>query len=342
MTTELDCSIGASVEVTYGTIVTPTKFVEFTDETLDWSPTFSQGTGLRVGSRVARAARRAQLPVQQQVTGDFTCEAASKGLGWIFNAAFGTVTTTQRGATGVYQQNHTLVTSDFLPSWTIQKGTPPLGGGATVAHTFAGMVCSQLEIDAPNSGIVTVKSTWNGQKVDTATGYAAPSYPTPVELFEFQEGAITIGGTPTAPTTTALATSGTAVAEIRDFTFLLDNGLDTGGFTLGGGGKRARKPAVGVAPITGTMTAEFDATTYRDAYLNQTDLAVVLTFTGASTIGSSDHPALQIYIPNIRLESELPKANGGDVITQSLSYTVLDNLSAAPVTLCYVSTDTAP
>lgn len=341
-TTQLDCSIGMSIaESTYGTAVTATKFFEFTDESLGREPTFLQGQGLRVGSRIPRAARRTLG--REMASGDFTVEACSKGLGALLMAAFGAVTSTQRATTGVYQHNFTPVAGDYLPSYTLQKGIPPLGGGAATAYTFPGSVCSAVTIACPNADLVTVQTTWNAREVQTGVAYAAPSYPTPMELFSFAKGAITIGGSPTAPTTTALATGGTAVADIRDFTVTWDNGLDDGGFNLGSSGKRARKPATGVSALTGNVTAEYDATTLRDAYVNQTDLALVLTFTGSTVIGTgSDNPGLQIYIPDIRLEGEIPKAAGGDVITQSIDFTGLDNLSATPITVSYVSTDTAP
>lgn len=342
MTTELDASLGAAAESVYGTAVTVTKFVEFTAESLDWDPTFVQGQGLRVGSRFPRGGRRGLG--KQQCNGDITVEVASKGLGWLLNAALGAVTTTQRATTGVYQQNHTPSTTDPLNSYTIQKGVPPIGGGATLPHTFAGMVCDQIEINCPNADIATVKTSWTGKSVATATAYAAPAYPTPVELFTFADGAIVIGGSPTAPTTTALATGGTSVANVRDFDLTIANNLDDGGFNFGAAGTRARKPSLGMGAITGTMTVEFDSAVMRDAFLNQTDLAVYFTLLGTTTIGSgSDHPALQIYIPSLRLEGELPKvSSGGNVVTQSVAFTALDNLSAAPVTVVYASTDTAP
>lgn len=344
MTTQLDCSIGFSVaETTFGTPVTVTKFLEFTDESLGWDPTFPQGQGLRVGARVPRAGRRPTTPAKQQVTGDITVEACSKGLGFLFGAALGSVTSTQRATTGVYQHNFTPSASDWLSSYTIQKGIPPLGGGATLAHTIPGAVCSGFTLNCPNGDLVTLQTSWIGREVQTGVAYAAPSYPTPVELFNFAEGAITIGGSVTAATTTTLATGGTAVADIRDITVTWDNGLDDGGYNLGSAGKRARRPAIGMSAATGSMTAEFDSATLRDAYLNQSDLGLVLTFTGVTTIGTgSDKPGLQVYIPNIRLEGELPKANGGAPVTQSINFTGLDNLSVTPMTVSYVSTDTAP
>lgn len=343
MTWQGDASIGASKETVFGTGVTVTKFPEFVDESLQWDPTFVQGAGLRTGSRVVRSARRSLG--KQNVTGDITVEACSKGLGWMLAAALGNATSTQRAASGVYQHNFTPLTGDCLDSYTIQKGIPPLVcGGVASAHTFPGCVCTSLDIEATNSEIVTVKTSWVGREVVTATAYAAPSYPTPVELFTFVQGVITIGGSVTAPTTTTLATGGTAAADIVDFSLTWDNALDDLGYNFGGGGKRVRKPVVGMGELKGKVTAEYDSNVLRDAYLNQTDLALTLTFTGATTIGTgSDKPGLQIFIPNIRLEGELPTANGGAPITQSIDFTGFDNLVAAsPLTISYVSTDATP
>lgn len=345
MTTQLDKSIGFSpAEASYGTNTTVTKFFEFTDESFGWDATYPQGQGARVGSRFPRAARRPKTPVKQQVTGDMTVEVGSKSIGFFFNAAMGAVTSTQRATTGVYQHNFTPAASDYLSSYSCQVGIPPLGGGAALAQTFTGMVCSGFELDCPNADLVSLKSTWNGRDVTTATAYAAPSYPTPIELLTFAGGSVTIGGSPSAPTTTALATGGTAASNIRDFTVVYDNGIDDGGFNFGGAGKRGRKPAIGMSSVTGSLTAEFDSATLRDAYLNQTDLAVVLTFVGSSTIGSgSDVPALSVYLPDLRLDGELPKGGANDVaVTQSINFTSFDNLSASAITVSYVSLDTAP
>jgi hypothetical protein len=343
MPLQSDASLGCAPESTYGTSVTPSKFFEFLEEGFDWEPGFTQGKGLRSGSRVVRAARRATG--KQMASGSIKVEATSKGLGTLLSAAMGAVTSTQRATTGVYQHNFTLAQNDFLTSYTWQKGIP-LIGGALQAHTFRGGVCSSLDIDCPNLDIVTLETGWNFRDVDTATAYAAPSYPTPMELFEFVEGAITIGGTLTLPTTTALASGGTAVATIRDFGLSIDNKLDDGGFNFGGGGKRVRKPAMGGNDediVKGKLTAEYSDNTMRDAYLAQTDLALTLTFQGQSVIGTgTDHPGLQITVPNLRLLGELPKVAGGDPVAQSIDWIGLDNLTQSPLIISYVTTDVTP
>lgn len=343
MTTELDCSIGISpAEASYGTNTTVTKFVEFTDESLDWSPTFVQGQGLRVGSRVPRSARRSLG--KQMVAGDITMEMQSKGMGAFLMAALGSVTSTLVPASvTAYQHVFTPTTTDYLPSYTIQKGIPPLGGGAASPVTLPGMVCTSMDLSCSNSEIAMLKTSWNGKgPVVTATAYAAPSYPTPFELFTFVEGAITIGGSVTMPTATVLASGGTVAADIVDFDMTWDNGLDDAGFNIGSGGMRARKPAIGLSALTGKITAEYDSNVLRDAYLNQSDLNMVLTFTGLTAIGTGVVPVLQIVVPELRLEGDLPNANQGKVIQQSVDFTGLDNLTNTPLYIVYRSADTAP
>lgn len=344
MTTQLDCSIGISAaEGVFGTAETVDQFLEFTDESLEWDPTFVQGQGMRVGSRLPRSARR--VLGKQQVKGDLTVEAASSGLGRLLQAAFGTASSTQTAAdSGVYQQVHTPATSDNLNSHTLQKGIPRLGGGTVDAFTFPGAMCDQLELSVGNSELLKVKTSWVAREVLTDTVYAAPSYPAALELFSFVGGAIAIGGTVTKPTTTAIASGGTPVAEISDFDLTWANNLDDGGYNLGGAGKRSRKQVMGMAALTGKLTAEYDNDDLAQAYLDQADLCLLLTFTGLTKLADdTSYPVLQIYVPELRLEGEVPKAAGGKPITQSIGFTGLDGLasSTAPIYAVYVTPDTA-
>jgi len=340
MSTQLDASIGLSAsESTFGTPVVDDRFFEFTDEKFEWKPSFVQGAGLRVGTRVARNDRR-KLG-KQEAEGEIEIEAVSKGMGRLFEAALGAVSNTQIAAGPGYQQNHTLTTTDPIKSYTIQKGVPTIGGGTTQAVTFPGSVCTNLEISASTGDIVKIKTGWKAREVRTDIAYAAPSYPTSPELFTFVDGAITIGGTLTPPTTTALATGGTAVANITDFSLSIDNKLDDGGFTFGGAGKRTRKQVVNLADLKGKITAEYTDNTLRDAYLAQTGLAIVMTFTSSVAITAGVYPTLQIVIPLAKLEGDIPNASGGKPIMQSIDYTVLDpSTGVAPLTIVYRTSDT--
>ena len=332
MTTTQDCSIGIGVESTFKTAVTVGRFLEFTDESLDWSKSVKQGQGLRVGSRVARSGRRT-VPTADG-GGDITVELASKGLGLLLNAGFGAYTSSLVSGT-TYQQVHTL--GDTLPSLTIQKGVVQ-AGGTVDALTFLGCTVSQLEFDFPNGDICTMKASIDAADVSTVQAYASPSYPAgTVNLFHFAGGTVSTG-TITPATATALASAATPTANIRSGNVQISHNLRNDRFNFGGAGRKARQLA-GLRTITGKFEIEYDSTTYRDLVLSDSPLSVLLNFTAGAL--STGLETFQLALPDIRFEGELPKANGNDLIVQSMSFTALDPLTAAPITAVTRTSDSA-
>lgn len=341
MTTQLDAQIGFKKESSFGTPVTVDTFVEFTAEDLDHTVTRVQGAGMRVGQRVDYADR--WVTVKEEASGSFTVEVQSKGHGKLIEAALGGTGTSTQASGAVYQQLFTPTTTDYLSSYTIQKGVPPLGGGSTNAMTFDGMVCSGFELAGVNGGIPTLKFNWMGRALSTATSLEVASYPSSVEQLSFVHGNVVVGGTITVPTTTALgSSSASASANVRDFTLTYDNGLDSNGFNFGGAGKRSRKPALGKRVIGGSLTVEYDSNTLRDAWLAGTSLGLILEFKSTVAITGSYYPTFQITIPVMKLNGELPKVNGGDVVTQTIPFEVKDGRSAShPFYVAIVTAETA-
>ena len=341
MTTQLDSSIGIKKETTYGTAVVPTVFPEFLSESFEWKPSYMVSKGLKVGSRVTRGERR--ILGKNWVEGDLELECVSRGLGVFWEALMGSATSTIIGAGPAYQHNFTLANTDPFPSYTIQKGIPLLNGGAVQAHTFAGAVCTRGSITAAEGEIVKLRSSWNAKSVDTVQAYTSPVYiNTGQEPFTYWQGDIKLGTTAIVlPTTTALATGSNAIGSIKDFTLTVDNKMDTNGFTFGSGGKQGRRPHLGYTEITGKITAEFDAVTLRDWYLNNTSLGMIMTFTGATLLQTSVYNTLQIVIPQLKLDGELPKAVTDGVVTQDVNFTVTDNGTQAPLTVVVRNADTA-
>lgn len=340
MTTQQDAQVGGAIESVFGTGVTPTRFPEFLSESFNWMPTFTDNNGMRVG-RIVKAADRRVL-TKSEVGGDLEVELFSKGLGWLFQAAMGVGTSTVISGSA-YQQNFTLTNTDYLSSYTLQVGVPTLGGGAGQPQTFTGMVCNGFDITLPNEGIPTVKFPWMGKAVTTATALAAASYISGNGLFAFPNATVTLGtGAFVAPTTTALATlAGGATVDIRDINVTLSNSLDGNGFNFGANGLRARPPAVGDRQVSGSLTVEYDVNTWRDAFMNQTDMSLLITLALPVAISGANYPTLQIAIPDIRFDDELPKPNSGEVITQTIKWTGLDNRVNAPIYVSLVTAETA-
>lgn len=350
MSLQSDYTVGLGREDIYGQAVVPTRFFE-ADSTLKETPTVKQGTGKRPGHRVARGDRR--VVVKRESSGDITLEAMTRGLGYLLRAFCGVSTLTALGESGMHQQVHTLKRSDFSESHTVQLGIPRLGSDVTDAFTYTGAQCGQLDIEAKADEVVTVKSSWVARELLRDRAYAAPSYPDEADFFTFAGGQVALGaGAFTAPTATELATAGAPLATVRELSASLNNGLDSNGFNAGGRGLRTRPAAyTGVKEdaLGGSVTVEYTGREYVDAYLDQADLSLLLTFEGPDLNEDDDPDAvpvpaavLQLALPLVRLSGDLPVGNGGDVITVQHGFGGFTPATGAePLYVVYRSLDTA-
>lgn len=332
MATAQDVSLGFGTESTYKTGVTPTRWPEFTDESINWDKSIKQGVGLRVGGRVARSARR--VVTSAQGSGDFTMEATSKGMGLLWSYALGTGTSTLvSGST--YQQVITL--GDTPSSFTMQKGQVRVDGTVD-PYTFLGCMVGSWQFTFPNDDIATLQLSIDAGDVTTATSYTAPSYVSSPSLFHFAGGAISTG-TLTAPTTTALASAATPLASVRSGSVSCNNNLSSR-FNFGGLGRKD-KPTVGLREISGSIDVEYANTTFRDAVLNDSPMSLVLTFQTPTAL-STGVETLQVVLPEVKFDNQLPQTNGTDLVVQSMNFAVLDNLTAAqPIWIVHRTADTA-
>lgn len=319
MATFQDVSLGIFKESTYKTYGAATRFPEILDQSMNWAKQVKQGQGLRVGGRVARSARRV-VPAADG-GGDFTMEATSKGMGLIWEGCLGSSAVTLVLGT-TYQHNFTL--GDTPPSWSVQTGIPEVGGTVD-AYSWLGCMVGGWEFTFANSDIAQLKVTLDAGDLTTAQAYTTPSYVATPTLFHFANATL-YTGTLTAPTTTALASATTATANVRSGSIAVNNNLRNDRFNVGGSGRKS-KPTVGLREITGSLEIEYDSTTYRDLVLNDNPMVLLVQLTGAAL--SSGNETLQVVLPEIKLDGDLPVPNGTDLITQSVKFTALDNLTAA-------------
>ncbi|MGX7679076.1 phage tail tube protein [Jatrophihabitans sp. DSM 45814] len=336
MVSAQDASIGFGTETTFKTAVTTNRWLEYVDESLDWNKNVKQGKGLRVGGRVARSGRRT-VPTADG-GGDFTTECVSKGMGLLFSYLLGSgVSTLVAGST--FQQVFTL--ADLLPSFTLQKGLPHVNadGSFTVdPYTFFGCTADSFELDFTSGDILSLKATIDAADLTTATAYAAPSYAAAPNLFHFANASLS-SGTLTPPTATALASATTQIADIRSGSLTLNHNTAQDRYNFGGGGRKS-KPTVGERDIACKLVGEYDSTAYRDAVLNETPMCLLFNYTASSL--STGLETLQVVVPEVKFDSELPKTNGTDLITQSMSGVGLDNLTAAqPIWIVLRTSDSA-
>lgn len=325
-----EVSIGVVAEATYKTGVVVTTFYEPTAESLDFMLNTVQGEGLRVG-KIGDYSDRRVVPTKQGA-GDFTIEAISKSMGKLLLASLGTGTSTAIIAPA-YMENFTP--GNTPASLTVQKATVEAGGTVDPV-TFLGCVVSDWELDIPNAGIVTFKTSLDIGDIATATAYAAPSYPTTASLFHWANVTFSTG-TYTAGTTTTLATAGTPMTNVRSLTVAGKNNLTADRFNAGGATKA--KPIMGKREFTGTIVLEYDSTTFRDAYLAQTQLSLVGKVTGAAVGASTE--TLQVNLPAMKLNKGIAQASGDGLVTVSHDFTVLDDRTNPMVQIQYITADAA-
>jgi hypothetical protein len=312
VTNFLDSSIGFKKQVDYVTPIVVDRFLEFTGGAFKLDKASKQGEGLRVGSRLARSARRV-VPFSS-ITGDIELEACTKGLGTFWELCMGAGASTLVSA-GLYQQVFTF--ADTLPAATIQEGI--WDGSAVAAYTYDGCQVGSFSIEAAEGDIVKLKASIVGRALATATAYATPSYVASNGLFTFAHAAFYAGGTLTAPTTTVLGSaSGTALAIVKSLTINVDNQLKDGPQIAGL--PTERKP--GLRTVTASATVEYSGSTFRDAIIAETEMLMLATFTNGTDV-------LQVIIPATKLDGELPAPTTNERITQSISFVGLDNLTAA-------------
>lgn len=313
-----DVSVGYKKETTYNTGVTVDRWLPFLDESLDYAREVKQGAGLEVGTGGTMLASRRFSPTMGG-SGDLTVECVSKGMGTLLEAALGGAASTLVTGT-TYQQTFTLG-SDVVPM-TIQKGLVD-AGGTVHPYTFEGCVANSLEFSIPHTEAATLKVGFDVCSLDTAVNYATPTYAADPTLYHWGLASATVGGSVTYPTTTTLATGGTAVTNVRDFSLSLSHNIAADRYLMSGGGLKAQ-PTNGVRSISGTMTADYVDDVLRDALIADTALPIVITMTSEEAL-SDGYATLQVVLPHCRLDGELPKSNRGNQISTQFKFTVLDD-----------------
>jgi len=334
VSTLLDGQFGMKVESTPNTPVTPDRFYEvLADSSHNWDPMPLQGVGLRVGSTYPRSARR----IVGVGKGEFTVKAElqSKGFGVLLGAVSTATSTNVAGAT--YQQLCTSVlTATYRSAYTCQFGVPRTDGTVD-AYTYAGCVPTAFEIDAPERGIPTISVSWWAQSLATATALATASYSSSPTTYSDSASAAgtTFGGTITAPTSTALASGGTASSNIRSWTLSVDLGVNERP-ALGSW----QRPTFGAPSATLKVVQDYDATTTRALQISQGATSFTGYYTGAAL--STGVEGFYVVVPTMKLDDgALGQLTAGEGSVPDVTFTVLDDLTNAAWYMVSRTADTA-
>ena len=310
----LGSQFGFVAESTPGTFVAPTKFLEFTGETL----TYHRDRIVRKGMRAGRRLSYGWAAGVQWVDGDVTVELGPQGSALLFKHWLGAVNTT-----GVNPYTHTVTpgSPDAL-SLTMQVNKPDVGG---VDRVFSYLGCSITsgELSCKVNEFLTGKFSVYGMHEDTSQALATASYPANYSPFVFTQGSLQIAA---------------AAYDITEFTFKGDNGLKTGRHFM-----RATTPErpklskeADWRQYTGTLRSDFIDLTAYNRFVNGTEAALVMTFNAGAS-------AQMTITTNVRFDGDTPQVSGPQLLEQSLPFVCTSGTSdAAAVTIAIVNADATP
>ncbi|NUS74943.1 MAG: hypothetical protein HOV70_01920 [Streptomyces sp.] len=320
----LGAQLGIAAETTYGTFVAPTKFVEFTKESLLLKKTTAQSAGIAAGRLLPLSSRR--VVTRREVSGSIDLEIANKGMGLFLQALMGTsVTPVQQATSTAYLQTHTLADTAGK-SLTIQKGVP-LTTGVVTDKTFVGCKVTSGEFSCDMGGMLTGSFEFDGKDCDEGQTLAVASYSS-LAPFHFGQMALKAGTYGTE----------TALDGIRKVSCKIERPQDTERFYANQAALKKEPISNDQVKITGTLETDYVATTLDDLHTSDAATSLVWEFIGAN-IASTYFETFRITLPAVKLDEGPPVVDGFGVIKPSFNFTALYD-GTNPVKIEYMSTDT--
>lgn len=318
----IDSQIGFAQEVTWGTPVTVTRFIEFNNETLKFDPTWLEPNALHKGLKYKRTSRATVS--RSSVTGDVTFDVNTLGMGMLVRNMLGSaVSTTTLISGSAYKQVH--VPGDFKGlGMTIQVGRPEPGTGTVQPFTYEGCKVGAWEFSLKDNDTPNLKLTIDGQAESTGTALASASYLSGSTTYNFSQSVLKLGGTPTTAAGETTVSGGTTVAAIvSDFSVGGKVPMATERFGLGNAGQKAEQLENGIPTITGKMSAEFAKTEFYDVYKAGTATVVQLDLVGA-VLGSTTY-LFSIILPSVKFKAASPNVSGPDLVQMSTDFEAYSN-----------------
>ena len=317
---------GIAPEVTYGTYVAPTRFLEVEGAPFEFAPEFTSTSGIAAGRTGMLASRR--QATTRQGSGSISLEVATTKMGLLLEQLMGTpVTPVQEGATPAYRQTHVLTGDAAGRSMSIQVGIPRTTG-AVDAYTYVGAKCIKGTFSAGVGETLKANFEYDVRDMVTQT-LAAASIPS-LKPFHWAQSVLKIG----AVYGSEVAVDGVSEAEVEIARAVKDDR-----FYMGGGGVKAEPITNDLIEVGGSLTVDYlDKTVFVDRFLNNTGFSLVWEFVGANISGAYNE-TLRFKLPKVFLDGGVPSLEGLDVISGEFPFKAyLDGVNPHAV-IEYICTD---
>lgn len=321
----LGAQIGIAAESTYGTYVAPTRFVEFTKESLVLKKTTAQSMGIAAGRLMALSSRR--VVTQREVSGSLEMEVTNKKMGLLLQALMGTtVTPAQQESTTAYLQTHTLA-DVFGKSLSIQKGVP-LTTGVVTDKSLVGCKIVSAEFSCERGGMLTASFEIDGRDCDEGQTLASASYVS-MSPFNFAQMGVKTGA----------YSSEAALDGVRKVNLKIERPQAVDRFYANQSALKAQPISNDLVKVTGSLEMDYVGTTIDDLHTSDGATSLVWEFIGP-TIEDDYNEMIRFKLPAIKIDDSPPQIEGFEVIRPTFAFTGLfDGTNAMAIE--YMSTDTA-
>jgi len=180
------------------------------------------------------------------------------------------------------KQSYTPQTGHISPSWSFEEWYSDVG----VSEVHSGMKVNTIAVSLPTNGFCTADISFMGKgKILTGTSqfYTSPTTASAEGLTVSVSGAVIVNGIPAAVITQA--------------DFSIDRGLEPANVV---GTNYAVEMFDGRVNVTGNFSTYFENGTYRDYFLNENRISLVLVL---STGSEKDADVLSFVMPKVALGS---------------------------------------
>jgi hypothetical protein len=322
---QLDNQIGYVDEVTYGTRVVPTRFLEFNSESLQRAQNNRASVGLRKGQKVARSDRQSQA--MKGASGSVEHDLAFQGFGLLLKHLMGKAAVLSQPSVGTaptaWKQLFTLGDGAGF-ALTTQVGRP---GSAGTVHPWDYLGCKVASgsISQSLDDYARLALNLDAQNEKTDQTLATASYPATQTLLH--DGMLTV------------TVNGTGFSSM-DSSFTIDRQLNLSRYFQRSSTLKKEPLTQNLAVASGSLKGEFEDLTTAGLFQNGTIVAIVFDWVGA-IIGGAVTYELKITLPACRLDGPKPATSGPGILDADTPFTVLYDGTNEPVTVEYVGTDTA-
>jgi hypothetical protein len=337
----LSAQAGIVTEVTPGTPVAVTRFVEFDSESMSLKRHIAQGSGLRGGAFYQRGARRTL--VAREAAGDLAFDIPTNGFGLFLQHMLGSFSTvaTVKNVTA-YQQIHNPGSTQGK-TFTLQVGNPDTTGVVN-PFTYPGCKITDWELTAAQHKQVSLKLSIDAmdEMVTTsgATALQSAVYGASTGMFTFKDAAVLSGGT-VSNVSGILTATGTAVASVRNISIKSSTPYKNDRF-FAGSATKAENLENDFRATTGQVDLEFSTLANYNQYLTDASTVLQVNFIGALIAGSTAPVQLSFFFPLVKFEDGIsPDISGPDVLMTNVGFTALDDGTNGALQVVYVSSDVA-